>query len=143
MANEKLTAKQEKFVQNIVKGMSHREAYRKSYSVKNMSEKAIDSEASKLFNYPKITLRYLELMKRVEKSTIMTAQERLEYLTGIVRETHQEKTTVIEKGKKITLEYPADLNTKIKAIDTMNKMQGDYTTKIEGELKVSKLEDLI
>ena len=31
-----LTPKQEKFVQNLIKGMSQREAYKKSYDTKNM-----------------------------------------------------------------------------------------------------------
>lgn len=94
----KLTTKQEKFVQCIVKGMSQREAYRHCYDTKNMSDKNVDSEASKLFSNPKVTPRYIELMKKVEKDTIMTAQERLEFLTGVVRETEQETMLVTSES---------------------------------------------
>lgn len=138
-----LTPKQEKFVRNLVKGMSQREAYKNSYDAKNMSDKVIDNEASLLFNSREIAVRYKELMDRAATASIMTAQERLEFLTevitGIQREHRVQHT---EEGEK-EYEEPADLNTKLKAVDLMNKMQGEYTTKIEGELKVSKLEDLI
>jgi hypothetical protein len=73
----------------------------------------------------------------------MTAQERLEFLSGIVTDINQEKIVVeTETGEKKTFEVPANLEKKMKAIDLMNKMQGEYVTKIEGSVSV-KLEDLI
>lgn len=138
-----LTPKQEKFVRNLVKGMSQREAYKNSYDAENMTDKTIDEKACILFADDKIKARYQELIDRAATASIMTAQERLEFLTevitGIQREHRVQHT---EEGEK-EYEEPADLNTKLKAVDLMNKMQGEYTTKIEGELKVSKLEDLI
>lgn len=138
-----LTAKQEKFVRNLVQGMSQREAYKNSYNAENMSDKVIDNEASLLFNSPEISMRYQELIERAATVSVMTAQERLEFLTEVIKDVQREhKITVTEDGS-VSYDVPADLNTKLKAIDLMNKMQGEYTTKIEGELKVSKLEDLI
>jgi len=52
---KKLTAKQEKFVQELIKGKSQREAYKAAYNAKNMSENSIDVEASKC---KRIWLRY-------------------------------------------------------------------------------------
>jgi hypothetical protein len=72
----------------------------------------------------------------------MTAQERLEYLTAIVYGTEQEQIKGIVEGVEVEFEKPADLNTRMKAIDIMNKMQGEYVTKIAGEVSV-KLEDLL
>jgi len=118
-----LTAKQEKFVRNLIKGMSQREAYKNSYDAENMSDKVIDNEASLLFNSHEISVRYKELQEQLDKATIMTAQERLEYLTGIIRDIQREQG-----------EIPADLNTKIRAIDIMNKMQGEYVQKIEADV---------
>lgn len=138
-----LTAKQEKFVRNLIQGMSQREAYKNSYDAENMSDKTIDEEACRLFNDSKISARYKELQDKLDTVAIMTAQERLEYLTGIVRDTEREHRVAVCEGELHEYEEPADLNTKLKAIDIMNKMQGEYTTKIEGELKVAKLEDLI
>ncbi len=97
-----------------------------------MTDKSIDEEACRLFNDSKISSRYKELQDKLENAAIMTAKQRLEYLTGIIRNTEREQG-----------EVPADLNTKIRAIDIMNKMQGEYVTKIEGDISVRKLEDLI
>lgn len=137
-----LTAKQEKFVQNIVKGMSQIDAYRDAYNADGMSDNAVSREASLLMKNPKISQRHKELGEDTRKSTIMTAQERLEYLSKIIQDEEKEKILTINNGEEITIERPADLNTKMKAIDIMNKMQGEYVTKIAGEITV-KLEDLI
>ena len=118
-----LTAKQEKFVRNLVQGMSQREAYKNSYDAENMSDKVIDNEASKLFNSHEISMRYKELQDRLDKHTIMTAQERLEYLTEIIQGLQLDNN-----------DAPADLNIKLKAIDIMNKMQGEYVQKIEADV---------
>ena len=137
-----LTGKQEKFVRNLVKGMSQREAYKNSYNAENMKDESIDCEACKLFNDPKINQRYQELIDKAANAVIMTAQERLEYLTGIVYGTEQECVKTIVNGEERETEVPADLNTRMKAIDIMNKMQGEYVTKVEGNVSI-KLEDLL
>lgn len=138
-----LTPKQEKFVRNLVNGMSQREAYKNSYDAENMADNVIDKEASLLFKDRKITERYQELVDRAATASVMTAQERLEYLTEIIQGIEQEHGVAVTKDGVVEYDAPADLNTRLKAIDLMNKMQGEYTTKIEGELKVAKLEDLI
>lgn len=120
-----LTAKQEKFVQNIVKGMSQIDAYKDAYNAGRMTDNSIYREASLLMSNPKISQRHKELAAETESKTIMSAQERLEWLSGIIKS--NEETT-------------AD---KLKASDQMNKMQGEYITKIEGDVKLRKLEDLI
>ena len=138
-----LTAKQEKFIQNIVTGMSQREAYKDAYDTKRMSDNAIDREASLLMKNPKIAQRHKELVDAIAKPTIMTAQERLEYLTGIVKGTEFEKMVVVVEGEAREIDGPVSVKNKLSAIDLMNKMQGEYTTKFEGNLNVVKLEDLI
>jgi len=138
-----LTAKQEKFVRNLVQGMSQREAYKNSYDAENMTDKTIDEEACRLFNDSKISARYQELIERAATASVMTAQERLEFLTEVIKDIQREHKISITEDGKIEYDEPADLNTKLKAVDLMNKMQGEYTTKIEGDLRVSKLEDLI
>lgn len=140
---KRLTSKQEAFVRNIVDGMSQREAYRHSYNTDRMSEKTIDENACRLFNNSKVLARYNEIQEKLTKETIMTAQERLEYLTGIVKETQKEKISIVKKGEVITVEVPASLGNKLKALDQMNKMQGSYITRVEGNVTMSRLEDLI
>ena len=123
-----LTAKQEKFVRNLIEGMSQREAYKNSYDAENMTDKTIDENACRLFNDSKIKARYMELQEQLAKVTIMTAQERLEYLTGIVRDINGEKVIEVVDGKVKEYTAPASIKNKLSAIDLMNKMQGEYTT---------------
>lgn len=137
-----LTPKQEKFVRGLIQGMSQREAYKNSYNAENMTDKTIDEEACRLFNDPKIYARYEELIEKAAMASVMTAQERLEYLTGIVYGTEQEQVKGVVEGVEVEFERPADLNARMKAIDIMNKMTGEYVTKVEGSLGV-KLEDVL
>ena len=111
-----LTEKQEKFVQNIIQGMNQAEAYRSAYSCKNMSDNSVYVNASKLVNDAKVALRIKELREQLAKPSIMSAQERLEWLTELIN-SEEESTT-----------------DKLKAADIMNKMQGEYVTKVDANV---------
>lgn len=129
-----LTSKQEKFVQNLVKGMSQREAYKHSYNAVNMKDKTIDNKASNLFKKDNVRARYNELIKKVvskaEEKTIMNATERMEFLTGIIKGTQKEKVIYYVDGEEQEGEREADMNTKIKSIDILNKMDNSYQQNI-------------
>lgn len=112
-----LTQKQEQFALNIFKGLNQADAYRQSYSAKNMSDNAIYREASLLMSNPKIAQRIQELRDKTAKYSIMSAQERLEWLSNLI--SNEEEGT----------------NEKLKAIDIMNKMQGEYVQKVEADVK--------
>ena len=120
-----LTAKQEQFVQNIIQGMSQADAYRSAYPSQRMSDKTLHEAASRLMANSKIVARLAELRNELAKPSIMSAQERLEWLTRLIM-SEQETTS-----------------DKLKAADIMNKMQGEYVQKVEGSLSVTKLEDLL
>ena len=137
-----LTVKQEKFIQNIVKGMSQREAYKDAYDAEGMSDNAIDREASLLMKNPKIAQRHKELVDAIAKPTIMTAQERLEYLTEVIKGIQGEKVLEVVDGEAVEYTVDTSIKNKLTAIDLMNKMQGEYVTKVEGNVSV-KLEDLL
>lgn len=111
-----LTAKQEKFVQGIIEGMSQADAYRSAYDTKAMTDKTIHEKASLLASQDKIRARIAELRDRIATDTIMSAQKRLEWLTERIADAE------------------VDINAKLKAIDIMNKMQGEYTQRIEAEV---------
>jgi phage terminase small subunit len=112
-----LTPKQEVFVQNIIKGMSQADAYRSAYSTKNMSDKTIHEAASRLMADSKVSARVKELREQITAKTIMTAQKRLEWLTEQIASDE------------------VDVNAKLKAIDIMNKMQGEYVQKIAADVQ--------
>ena len=111
-----LTPKQEKFVQGIIEGMSQADAYRSAYSCARMSDKTIWENASRLMADSKVKARVQELRDRIATDSIMSAQERLEWLSRLIENED---------------EYTSD---KLKAIDLMNKMTGEYVQKIEADV---------
>ncbi|MBU5312307.1 terminase small subunit [Tissierella carlieri] len=86
MAN-KLTLKQEKFVQELIKGKSQRDAYKAAYKTDRMTDKSIDELASRLFKQVKVMSRYNELKDRLVKDSedecIISAKEIVRELTSI------------------------------------------------------------
>ena len=72
------------FVQNLIEGMSQREAYKKAYNAKYKDE-AIDSKACLLFNSDKVQTRYNELLQKLQDKSIMTAKERMIWLSNVVK----------------------------------------------------------
>lgn len=125
-----LTIKQEKYVQNLIAGMSQREAYKEAYGA-TYDDNAIDNKASKLFNKAEVKTRYKELLEELNKKNsekaIMSAQDRMEWLTGIIKGEINE--TIYLNDVEVT--KTADLNTKMKALDILNKMSGEYIEKLK------------
>ena len=130
-----LNAKQEKFINNIVSGMSQRQAYKDAYQV-SYSDEAIDSKASTLFNSEKVQIRYKELIEKAQDKAIMSAIERKKWLTEVIQNIQCEDVYFkTEDGSEIKVgSKNADLNTKMKAMDMLNKMDGEYITKVEAEV---------
>jgi phage terminase small subunit len=120
-----LTANQESFARGIAEGKSYTDAYRSAYKTDRMSPEAVNVEASRLKDNPKISLRIKELRDMAAKPTIMTAQQRKEWLTEVINNSE------------------IDINARLKASDQLNKMDGEYVTKVDGTLNIAKLEDLI
>lgn len=129
-----LTAKQEQFVQNIMQGMSQADAYRSAYPKQRMSDKTVWEAASRLMKSDKVIARLDELRGQIATTNIMTAQERLEYLTRVVRGIEKEKETVVVDGKPVEVEMPVAIKTRIDAIDKMNRMTGEYTQRVEASV---------
>lgn len=112
-----LTPNQEAFVKNIIEGMNQADAYRAAYPNQKMSDKTIWEKASRLMASDKVKARVMELRNELVKPSIMNAQKRLEWLTQLIDNEAE------------------DTNAKLKAIDIMNKMQGEYVQKVEAEVK--------
>lgn len=143
MPAPKLTPKQELFAQNIIQGMSQADAYRNSYNAKKMSDKTVWENASRLMNDGKVKARVKELRDQIAKTAIMTAQERLKFLTKVINGEECEVAYAQDaEGNQIEIKQPPSLKTRLNAIDIMNKMQGEYVTKVVGNME-AKLEDLL
>ena len=136
----KLTSKQEKFVQNLLKGLSQTDAYKKAYNTSKMKEKTIIEKASVLANKDNIRTRYEELNKRAEDKAIMSAIERKKWLTKVINCDVKVKQEYDNEIK----EYEPYMSDRLEAIDMLNKMDGVYVTKLNGDINVNKkLEDMI
>lgn len=96
-----LTPKQEKFVRNLVSGMSQREAYRNSYNVKKMKPTSMDKKASALFARVDIRGRYDELVKKANEKAEIKAEDILLELKAIALQTEQ--TLLTSKMGNFTL----------------------------------------
>lgn len=112
-----LTAKQEKFVQNLLEGMTQADAYRSAYNTNKMTDKSVWEKASELASNVKVAERLKELRDKLANEKIMTAQERLQWLTNLVKSEEASNTD------------------KLKALDIMNKMDGEYVQKIAAEVQ--------
>ena len=104
-------ARHEKFVQCLISGMSQRISYREAFpKSKRWKDSTVDVKASELFG--KVLVRYKELQEEAQDAAIMTRKERMVKLSEIAYNDEEP-------------------NAQIKAIDTLNKMDGDYISKVE------------
>ena len=107
MANDrkdKLTPKQEKFVQGVINGLSYADAYRQAYPNTKLSDENIYSEASNMINgtgnykdNPKVHTRFVELnqkavekAKKADEKKIADASEILTFLSSVMRDENAE-----------------------------------------------------
>lgn len=74
-SRKKTTPKQEKFCQNIAKGMTHSEAYKKAYNPPKMSKEAIWVEAHRTLKSPNVSLRVKELQEQQEEELKYTVKD--------------------------------------------------------------------
>jgi phage terminase small subunit len=101
----KLTAKQEKFCNEIASGKNQSDAYRESFDIKRMTSKSLNEKASVLANMVKIRSRIAELRKPVVEKTQMTLESHLDDLAKLRNLAVKEKqiaaaiTAEIARGK--------------------------------------------
>nr|DAX74058.1 MAG TPA: Terminase small subunit [Caudoviricetes sp.] len=72
---DKLTPKQELFVQGIISGLSQRQAYRQAYKAEKMSDETVDVRASKLLKEYKVSIRYRELLKEFSNMSLWAREQ--------------------------------------------------------------------
>ena len=118
--------------------MSQREAYKDAYNAK-YKDKVIDVRACELFKSSKVQVRYNELIKQLEDESIMSAKERMKWLSDVVNGKIKH-TSYNSNGD--AYENEAYISDKMKAIDILNKMDGQYVTKLEGNIGLSYEEAL-
>ena len=110
-----LTAKEEKFCINVFSGMTLTDAYKDAYNTENMLDKTINEKASVLAKKDKIRTRIQQLRDEANTDKIISAIRRKEILTEIVN-------------------TETNVDSKMKAIDLLNKMDGEYIQKIQADV---------
>ena len=113
-----LTDQQENFARAIaLEGMNQSDAYRACYNTETERQATVWDAASKLANHPEVSKRISELRGESASSQVMSATKRKEKLTEFIADPN------------------VDVNAKLKAIDLLNKMDGEYIQKIAAEVK--------
>ena len=117
-----MTHRQELFIQEYIKtGNTTNSAIKAGYSKK--TARVIGQEN---LTKPYIKKKINELSQKIACNSIMTAKERQEYLTKLINAAD------------------VKVSDKLKALDILNKMTGEYTQKVEvnGEIKTDPFKDL-
>lgn len=140
---ENLTDQQERFVQELIKGKSQREAYKIAYpkSVK-WKESAIDSQASRVFKNSKVFARFNELHDRIilesENEAIVTAKDVLRELAaiGLADIIDYVEYTGSDVEIKRTVDIPKQ---KRKAISSIKQTKDGVEIKLNDKMKALQL----
>jgi phage terminase, small subunit len=111
---DKLTPKQELFVQGIISGLSQRQAYRQAYKAEKMTDVAVDVQASKLLKNPKITLRYRELLKQFSNMSLWSREQAFNEYEWLK---NKARASIENEGIR-----QANSNAFLSALDGMNNM---------------------
>jgi hypothetical protein len=112
--NVNLTAKQEKFCQNIaLHNMTQHDAYLDAYNAENMLPNVVDVKASELMDNGNVKVRMLEIRNMALKPTIATKKRIAERLTHVL----ESDTTI--NGTPVFTHI-------VQSAAELNKMQGNY-----------------
>ena len=121
MAN-KLTPKQEKFVQGLVSGLSQRQAYKEAYpNARKWNDNSVDSRASNLFKNDKVLTRYNEIMNEHKEKALWTREEAVEALKWLYK---QSVTSIEEHDEGYVRQGTSSAI--VSAIQELNKLEDLY-----------------
>lgn len=139
-----MNSQQMKFCHEYVNnGCNGTQAYLKAYKSCKTEGTAM-SNASRLLRNAKVMAYIKELQEKLKDEAIMSAEERMIWLSDVVKGIQKEHISVTTDDNEVVMsEKNADLSTKLKAIDILNKMSGEYKTILDGNVGIVKLEDVL
>lgn len=119
--NNRLTPKQEAFIDGILQGLTQRQAYLKAYpNSKNWKENSVDCAASYLMDNTKIIHRLKELGWHDKTEVLITRKKMLKRLDTVMQK-HEEEMDRIQKAyEKDKLKVMAELQQWMKLLDVPN-----------------------
>lgn len=136
-----LVEKHKAFARLLFEGkLSKLEAYRKVFRSKKLKDESAQQAASRLSKSVKVRQYIDELNAKLDKKTILTKKERMEWLSELI----VTPTGKVDSDSKLCQEYRVDdagnvickMPSKIAAIAELNKMDGAYEPE-KVETKVS------
>ena len=115
----RLTAKQERYVQGLVAGLSQRQAYIKAYpNAKKWNDNSVDSRASNLLKTDKVLTRYNELLDEHKEKALWTREDSVNKLIWLI-----EKATVSIEEHDEGYTRQATANALLNAVQELNKLE--------------------
>ena len=112
---DKLTPKQELFVQGIITGLSQRQAYRQAFpSSKKWKDITVDSNASRLLQNSKVLARYRELLKQFSNMSLWSREQAFNEYEWLK---NKARSSIENDGVR-----QANSNAFLSALDGMNNM---------------------
>lgn len=118
--SRKLTANQESYKNERIKGLGPSDAYKASnYKSDKMSDQAIATEAQKLEKHPYISLMIKESKQQASNDAVCTAQWVAEQLKGIAQ-TAEEPTAARVSALKVLSDYTGEFDKNKKTIEIQN-----------------------
>ncbi len=135
MGNEKkLTPKQQKFVDEICKGVNPSQAYINAYGKKKAGKNTIAVEAQKLLKNPNISL-ILDHNKKITQEKInYSVEDSFRKILEIQQKAFEYKSEVVTKDGDVVVVCNPDLKTALKAEELKGKLLGFYAEKSRIEI---------
>ena len=132
-----LTAKQEKFVQGLVSGLTQRKAYYEAFpNSKKWKPETVDNKASKLFKENEILARYNALMDEHKEKALWTREEAVNTLKWLIdramRSIDEMDEGYVRQGSSTAL---------INAIKELNNLEDIYPEKAQNINVSGKLDN--
>jgi hypothetical protein len=132
--SDRLTAKQERFVQALVSGMSQREAYLTAYNAQGMKPRSIDVAACRVFDRANVRLRHDELLALSAQAACWTREKAIADLLevrsialGHIRQTTGHKVHFDEHDKRDLADLPSNaVKLVVSSTAELNKLCGFY-----------------
>ena len=136
-----LTAKEEKYVQGLVAGLSQRKAYREAYPNSiDWKDRTVDSRASELLKKGNVLGRYNELMEEHKNKALWTREEAINELKWLykqaIKSIKEQDEGYVRQGTSSAL---------LGAIQELNKLEDLYPSdkhQIEHIGQVSFVDDI-
>tara|TARA_R110002020_G_scaffold110945_3_gene256243 strand:- start:5701 stop:6204 length:504 start_codon:yes stop_codon:yes gene_type:complete len=134
----RLTAKQEKFLEGMIKGMTQADALRASRDCSNWKPSAIYTEANRLMGHPEIHRRLVAHRASVERSAVSSAVSKRQWIVDRLERLAEEADTSASQVRALELLGKCngvDLFVERTSVETADQSSGDLRAELEKKLE--------